>query len=84
VVSDADESTSGNAPSSPTSETAEDGISQRSLITYYLHFMLCIYVEHLHLLTLCCITSVSLNGCASDHCFGDMEIVSIFSFDMLK
>lgn len=47
--------------------------------------MIYVYVEHLHLLTILgCIISVSLNGYASDHSFGNMEMVIIFSFYKLE
>lgn len=86
VVSEADESMNGNTASSPTSEMADDGgIFAEDSQYLIIHCVFCIYVDHLLFLSrICCIISVSLNGYASDHCFGNLEMVIIFAFDRLK
>ncbi|KAG6699185.1 hypothetical protein I3842_08G056500 [Carya illinoinensis] len=76
VVSEADESMNGNTASSPTSEMADDGgIFAEDSQYLIIHCVFCIYVDHLLFLSrICCIISVSLNGYASDHCFGNLEM----------
>ncbi|KAK3231045.1 hypothetical protein Dsin_002926 [Dipteronia sinensis] len=77
VNSDADESMNEGSPTSPASDTFEDGSisSNLSILIYDLNLFMDIYKSILNALTLfCCKISVSLRGHVSDNCVDDLAM----------